>query len=391
MAAFSGNLNSNSLYVGLYNAYKLVNEIADGLSGLEDEIVGKYAMDGGNYEDQIVFTDTDVLASRVFDPDDGNVLAPEMIADTKQQVITINKRRQIGLYNQAFRTKQAWMKADAFDAFNSSVQRQIGNTKKVYDLSKIFVAIGTHAGAGAQAVSIDVTTPTTGLTGSELSRVKTLTIGDGISNTMVKLKDFTRDFNNNGFLKSFDEGDFDIYVNAEIWSTLVKTGLPVIFNKDGVLQSVKPIPARFFGAPAAAGTADGSTHRAMEEYKIRVNAQGQYAANGTTIKNVFAGELLPAGTPIVAAGTAETTGSGAFSINGKSITVTYYSTVHAYAEDADKLGVIVHKNGLKYIRSWSINSSFNNDKNHSVNMYATWQFADPEFLDSYPAVSIDLV
>ena len=54
MANFSGSLNANEFYNGLYNAYKLITTFADGLSGLDRGLASRFKADGGMYKDKSV-------------------------------------------------------------------------------------------------------------------------------------------------------------------------------------------------------------------------------------------------------------------------------------------------------------------------------------------------
>ena len=98
MANFIGSLNTNEFYNSIYNMLRLSYVYADNLAGLDDSLANKYRADGGMYNDQSIYTDMDIIYSRVWDPDDTNVLAPEAVVKPVQQTITTDKFRQIGLY-----------------------------------------------------------------------------------------------------------------------------------------------------------------------------------------------------------------------------------------------------------------------------------------------------
>ena len=87
--AFTGTLNTNEFYNGIFNAYRLIYTVSDGrdFSSLAD----MFRVDGGRYADKSVFTDMDVLMSRPWDPEDGNILASELTVSPKQQQITVNQ------------------------------------------------------------------------------------------------------------------------------------------------------------------------------------------------------------------------------------------------------------------------------------------------------------
>lgn len=388
MAAFSGTLNTNSFYNSLFNAYRLIETYADSLSGLDGSLASEWRVDGGMYSDKSVYTSMDILSSRDWDQNDTNVLQPEMRVKPTQQEIEINKKRQIGLYTEEYLSKRAWMAPEVFSAFQAVVGAQVGKTKRLYDTLKCNVYAGTTESAvGSQTQTI---TFTQGATDEETNRLEAQLIAKTIADTFVKLGDPSRDFNDNTFMDAFDEDKFEIIWNADFYNKVLYTDLPTIFHKDNLVKNGKVLAARYFGDKVTSSTtANGTTHRALEEYKIRVDNAGAYSATGTYIKNVFPGDLLPSGTPIVAPSTAETTGTGNFTIDGKVYPITYYSTVHAYAVNAKKICKIVHKKAVKYLSSFQTETEFWNPKALTTNRYLTWAFADPDRLAYLPFVSIN--
>lgn len=389
---FSGTLNTNEFYNGLFNAYRLITTFSDGLDALDDSLANKYRSDGGMYHDKSVFTDMDVLASRVWDPSDTNVLAPELTVAPVQQEIVTDKKRQIGLYSDTYLSRRAWLDATAFDAFNSVVQAQVGNTKRLYEQRLVDVFIGTESTSiGEQSQVIDVTTAVGAATGDEAHRIAAQTIAKGVADIVTKVKDSTRDFNDYEFVKAYNESDLDFIWNAEVYNSILYTDLPTIYHKDELLKSGRVLPARYFGTKVTSSTtANGTSHRALQEYKLRTDASGNYSATGTYLKNVFPGDLLPSGTPIVAPTTAETTAAWTTTYNGRGYTFTVYSTVHAYVENANIACKIVHKNGVRYLSSFETSTEFWNPKNLTTNRYLTWLFAEPQHLANYPFITVTL-
>lgn len=393
MAQFTGTLNVNEFYNSLFNAYRLITTFADGLDGLDDSLANRFRSDGGMYADKSVFTDMDVLMSREWDPSDTNVLAPELTVAPAQQEIVVNSKRQIGLYSENYLSKRAFMDPTVFDSFNSVVQAQVGNTKKLYEQRLVDTFIGTHTTTiGSQAQQADITTAVGSATGEEANRLAAQEIAKVMADILVKVKDSTRDFNDYGFMKAYNKDDLEIIWNSDWYNRILYVDLPTIYHKDELLRSGTVKPARYFGTPVTSSTtADGSTHRALQEYKIRTTAVGAYSATGTVLKNVFPGDLLPAGTPIVAPTTAETTATWNTTLNGRGYTFTVYSTVHAYAVDGDIIAKIVHKNGVRYLSSFETSTEFWNPKNLSTNRYLTWMFAEPQHLSNYPFITLTKV
>ena len=392
MANFTGTLNTNEFYNSLFNAYRLITTFSDGLDALDDSLANKFRSDGGMYQDKSVFTDMDVLMSREWDPADTNVLAPELTVAPVQQEIVVSEKRQVAIYVEQYLAKRAWMDPTVFDAFNSVVQAQVGNTKRLYEQRLVDVFIGTEStSTGEQAQNIDITTAVGSATGEEANRLAAQCIATAMADIMVKVKDSSRDFNDYEFIKAYNESDLEIIWNASWYNKILYTDLPTIFHKDELLKKGHVLPARYFGSATAAGTANGTTDRAMDEYKIRVDAAGDYSASGAYLKNVFPGDVLPQGTPIVAHNTALTTASWTTTYNGRGYTFQVYSTVHAYTEDGDIICKIVHKNGVRYLSSFETSTEFWNPKNLTTNRYLTWMFAKPQHLANYPFITATAV
>ena len=404
MANFTGTLNTNEFYNSLFNAFRLISTYADSLSGMDGSLAAEWRTDGGEYNDKSVWASMDILASPEWDQNDTNVLAPEMRVKPAQQEITVNKKRQIGLYTEAYMSKRAWMDPTVFAAFQAVVGAQVGKTRRLYDTLKCNVFAGTtQSSVGSQTQTItfltesgegvtDEATPvtTTYADVEKLNRLQAQAIAQKIADIFVALQDPSRDYNDRGFMDAFAEDRFKIIWNADWYNKILKIDLPTIFHKDELLKNGKVLASRYFGdIVASSTTANGTSHRALEEYKIRVDGTGAYDAAGTVIKNVFPGDLLPAGTPIVAPSAAETTGSGSFTIDGRSYTITYYSTVHAYAVSSKKICQIVHNDCVRYLSSWETETDFWNPKALTTQRYLTWCFADPERLVHLPFVSVN--
>ena len=394
--AFTGTLNTNEFYNGLFNAYRLIYTVSDGrdFSSLAD----MFRVDGGRYADKSVFTDMDVLMSRPWDPEDGNILASELTVTPKQQQITVNQKRQIAMTSEQYLSKRAWMDPSVFDEFNGVVQAQVRNTKRLHEqrLINVFIgtttATGTKAASGSQNITVDVTTAVGDTTGEEKNRITAQKIMASLAELFADLEDSTRNYTDNGFMKAYPEDSFMIIWNSAWYNSILNIDLPTVFHDEGLkrlLMSGKKITPRYFGAAVTtSATADGTTNRASAEYAIRVNASGEYAAAGTAFKNVFPGDLLPKGTPIVAPGTAETSAKVEFTVNGRKVTVLTYSTVHSYVADPTVICKVIHKDSVKYLSSFETETEFWNPKNLRTNRYLTWMYADPEYLAAYPFITV---
>lgn len=387
MAAFNGQLNSNEFYNSIFNQIRLAMVYANNLEGLDDSLAARYRADGGMYHDKSVYTDMDILYSRVWNPEDTNVLAPEAVVAPKQQEITVNKFRQIGLYTEEYLSKRAWQDAAKFDEFRSVVGKQVSETKKVFEQKMVDTYVGVIQNGGSQNRTLEL--PVVADDAEAQNRLQAQAIAKEIGDVLVKMKDTSNLYNKNGFLKSFNSDDFDVVWNAEYYNKVLYTDLPTIFHKENLLKEGKVLDSHYFGTETIGSTttANGTTVRARREYFIPVDASGAYAAAGPNVTHVFPGDLLPNKTPINATGVDTFTNITA-TINGRRRTVSACTLAFAYIANTKVICKIIHKDAIKYLSSFETGSEFWNPKNLTTNRYLTWAYAEPETLDGYPLITI---
>lgn len=387
MANFNGSLNTNEMYNSIFNMLALVYTYADNLGGIDDSLASKYRTDGGMYHDQSIYTDMDIVYSRVWDPDDTNVLAPEAVVKPVQQVITTDQFRQIGLYMDEYLSKRAWMDASKYDEFRSVVQKQVRDTKRVFEQKLVDTYVGGVQNGGAQDVTL--TLPTVADDAEAQNRLQAQAIATKIGDLFTDLGDTSTKYNKNGFTKSFKAEDFDIIWNSTYYNKMLFTDLTTIFHNENLLKKGHIMPSRYFNTTALSGktTADGTSVIARREYFIPVAANGEYAAAGPNVTHVFAGDLLPNKTPINSTGS-DTFTSITATINGKSRTVKAATSAYAAVLQPKVICKIVHKDAIKYLSSFETQTEFWNPKNMSKNRYLTWAYAEPETLDGYPVITL---
>ena len=386
---FNGRLNTNEFYNSLYNAARLYMIYADNLKGMDKKnLAEKYRTDGGMYNDQSVFTDMDVLYSRIWDPNDTNVLAPEAVVKPVQEKITVDQFRQIGIYTDEYLSKRAWMDPATYDEFRSVVQKQSAETKRLYEQRMVDVFVGVEPSAASQKITLTLPTDTDA---EKQNRLQAQAIAKKIGDLFVELKDTTSNFNVNGFIKSFDKGDIDIIWNADYYNQIRYVDLPTIFHKEDLLENGIVLPARYFGKRdtiTGDAHADGTDkYRAEMEAFIPVDATGKYSASGTNVVHVFPGDVLPNLTPISAEGTADYL-TKEFTVNGVKRTIQYYTDVRAYEVDPKIICKLVHKDAVKYMSSFETATEFWNPKNLTTNRYLTWAYAKPKLLNGYPFITL---
>ena len=386
MAAFTGSLNTNEMYNSIYNMLRLAYIYANNLSGLDDSLANKYRTDGGQYSDQSIYTDMDIIYSRVWDPDDTNVLAPEAVVKPVQQTIVTDKFRQIGLYTDEYLSKRAWMDAAKYDEFRSVVQKQVSDTKKVFEQKLVDTFVGGVQNGGAQDVTLTLPTDSDA---EAQNRLQAQAIATKTGDLFVELGDSTDKYNKNGFTKSFKPEDFDIIWNSKYYNKMLFTDLTTIFHNDNLLKKGHIMPTRYFNTFALSGktTADGTTVISRREYFIPVDNSGAYAAVGPNVKHVFPGDILPNKTPVQSTG-ADTFANITTTINGKSRTVKVCTSAFAAVLQPKVICKLVHKDAIKYMSSFETGTEFWNPKNLSTNRYLTWAYAEPETLDGYPIITL---
>lgn len=395
---FLGGLNSNEFLNGLFNAYGLVYTYGNNLGGRGDSLAERFKADGGQYRDQLVYTDVDVLYSRIWDKADTNVLATENKGMYTQQYISVDSFRQIGLTVDQFLTKRAWMDAGKYDEFRTVILKQINDTKQVYEDTLVDTFVGVHV-SKADAANVTVTMPTDD-DAEKQNRLRAMEVFKTIGDTFNSLADYNRSFNENKYLKRFSEGDCMLVFSDKYANEFRYVDTPTVFHKEDLLAKGKILNRKYFGSPinSEVTVADGNTHRAVENMLITISASsGEYKApaSGTNaVVQVFPGDLLPKGTPLTteeatynANVTVYFTGLGGSGM-GKAFTASVCTKANAYAEDNKIICKIIHKDAVKYLSSITTQTEFVNGKNHTQNMYLTWGYSYPAALKGYPFITV---
>lgn len=367
-------LNQNKIFAALYNQIISIDTFADNIKGTYSELVDKARVDGGLYGDTKVYLSTDVLKSAPWgnDAEATNLLALHRPPAPKTQTITLDQFRQICLTVDNYLTKQAFATEGAFSQFNSAIQAWIRDTKKVYDSTTYNVFIGnTASNTGKQTLQIGLATATSGLTGEEKNRVEAQTIAQYLADLFVEMEDVSRDFNDNGFLRSVAEGDIKVIWNSKYLNKITKIDLPTIFHNDGLVAKLTDykLPARYFGKPV--------TESDIGSGKI-IKANGEYDSTKGTLRvmreldynnvHYFAGDALA------------TSGSYVGVVGGLEV-------ADVYIEDGDVVCKIVTKLP-PYMSAFEVGTSFFNPKSLTENHYLTFGHNTLAYLKNYPFITV---
>ena len=334
-------LNQNEVISALYNQIISIQTNAKNISGVYGKLLEAMRTDGGMYGDTKLFIETDCLTSNEWGKDDEaqnllEILRPEAPAT---QAIVIDTFRQIGVTLDDYMTKRAFADEGSFSQFNSVIRGWIADTKKVYDATTFNVAVGTMASEKeSENISLDLT---------DVASVGQA-VGQAIADLLVNLGDVSRDYNDLGFLRSYDEEDIIVVWNAKYVNEIKKVDLPALFHKEGLIDKFEQyvLPARYFGTKVKAA-GDGKTVRSLVE---------EVYPDGT---HVFAGDLIPTG-----------------------------ETSDAYKEDANVICKIMAKGSVPFMSSFSVGTSFFNPKSLTETQYLTWSHNSIQYLKGKPFITI---
>ena len=361
MPAFTGALNPNEIFSSIFNMIisQQVNasNVKEGFSSL----VNKARTDGGLYGDTKLYYDTDVLKSHAWggDTEASNLLSLDRPKDPECQAISLNVFRQIRVTVDYYLSKRAWKDEGAFAQFNSVTLGWLRETKKVYDQTTYNAFIGTAVSAVQADKNITlsgITAPATTADEEANARLRAQIIGKGIADLMVAMKDVSRDFNDYGHLKSYDEDEVMIIFNARYVNEITYLDLPTIFHKEGIVKKINQemLPARYFGDILTASKTVGATDdvRAMYEQEITVGGN-QY--------HLFAGDKFPVGA-VVASG-------DGYEVNDNIIA---------------KVVTVLPP----YMSAFEVGTSFFNPRSLTENHYLTFAHNSLEHLYAHPFVRV---
>ena len=347
---FTGQLRPNEIFAALYNMIISQQVFSDNIKGTYSELVDKARVDGSMYGDTKLYYATDVLKSVEWgdDAEAANLLALHRPEAPSTQAIYIDKFRQISLTVDNYLSKRAWGTETAFAEFNSVMLGWIRDTKRVYDATTYNTYIGTaETDEGRQKLTI---TPISGQNDA-------LTMAEFLANLLVDMKDVSRDFNDYGYLRSYDEGDLRVIWNAKHYNALKKVDMPVIFHNDGLLNEFDQtvLPARYFGVKV------GSNHTLFTIPAEGINTYRTLVERDVDGKHLFPGDIIDEGNQVYEDET--------------------------YMEDDTVAFKVVHKNSVPFMSAFEVGTSFFNPKSLTENHYLTWGHNTLAYLENYPMIT----
>ena len=352
MAAFTGQLRSNEIFSALYNMIISQEVFADNL-GEHQTLVDKARVDGSLYGDTKLYYSTDVLKSTRWgnDAEAVNLLALHRPAAPKVQAIHLDQFRQICLTVDNYLSKRAWSSEGAFSEFNDVMLGWMRDTKRVYDGTLYNVFIGTTVSPKAGQTR---ELPVKGLTDA---KEEAMLIAQGLADLFVEMGDYSRKFNDNGFLRSYAKDGIKVIWNSKFVNKIRKVDLPTIFHKDGLIDKFEEevLPARYFGEKKDKAHTSVAGERSVIEK--------DYSLSGV-VTHVFPGDLIPVGVSVAAN--------------------------EAYVEDADVICKVLVKLP-PYMSAFEVGTSFFNPKSLTENHYLTFGHNTIEYLENYPFITVKAV
>lgn len=244
----------------------------------------------------------------------------------------------------------------------------VGATKKLYEVTLINAYLGTVEGASTKS---DLEIPLSEITetGEAKNRLEAQTIAQYIADLIVDMKDYSRDYNDYGFMRAYNEGDLMVIWNSKYINKINKLDLPTIFNKAGLMDKFEQnvLPARYFGTIVDTNALpEGLT--TQSNGKIKIGA----GYSGATVRTLeednfasghkFAGEALAAGDE--------------------------FAPGKAYFEDEDIICKVITKDTIKYMAAFETATDFFNPQALVTSKMLVWGFSAPDRLLGQPCVTV---
>lgn len=357
---YNGTLRSNLIYASIFNMIISQRVFSDNIKGTNAKYMEEAREDGTLYGDTKLYYACDILKSRDWlnDAEAPKLLELERPQAPKTQAITMDVFRIIKVTLDSYLSKQAWSTEGAFSEFNSVVESMLSDTKRVYDSTLFNTFIGTNeTDIGKQEIEITLPkAPAASATEQEVeayNRVSAQTIAKKMADTFDELEDPNRDYNDYGFMRSYDMSDFRVIWNSDYLNKITKLDLPTIFHKDiydGLLTD--KLPAKYFGTINASTGTTQATNKT-----IRSLIETDYDS-----VHVFPGELLP--------------GNVAYQAN------------KTYTED-DSIACKIYKKGaVPFMSAFTVATSFFNPQSLTDTRMLIFGHNTLEQLHNYPFITV---
>ena len=374
-------LTANEIYDTLANMIISQQVFADNLSK-HQTLVDKARVDGGLYGDTKLYYATDVLKSVAWgnDAEATNLLSLDRAVDPKVQNIKLDIFRQIRLTVDNYLTKRAFADEGTFASFNGVMLGWMKETKKVYDGTLYNVFIGTTEADGKddegnQIQPVGYAVKTVDIDADSNSAGEN--IAKFMADLFTEMSDYSRDFNDYGFLRSYGDSEIKVIWNSKYFNQVKKIDLPSIFH-DEALQSTfagDVLPARYFGRAVAAG--DKGSGKVIGSDGVYDNTKGTLRVNkeievtiSDTAYHLFPGDAIPNGATVKASGN--------------------FEEADVYVEDDSVICKVVTKLP-PYMSAFETGTTFFNPRSLTESHYLTFGHNTLKYLKNYPFITVKAV
>lgn len=370
MTNFNGQLTPNKIFGSIFNMIISQEVFADNIKGTFSKLVDMARTDGTLYGDTKLYYATDCLESVDWlnDAEAANLLELHRPDAPNVQAIKMDKFRQIRLTVDEYLTKQAWATEGAFSSFNSIMLGWMRDTKRIYDSKLYNTFIGTQESAvGEQTQNLTLVQGTN----------DGLQYAEKLANILVGVQDADRDYNDLGYIRSYDESDFVVVWAASKYNSVKKIDLPVVFHNEGLLGNFETavLPDKYFGKVVGTeGTSTtieaNTTIRSLIETKYQVtnaaaDSRAKLGKDGNYYVHVFPGDLLP-----------------------NSVT---FNQNEAYTTDDTIAFKVIHKRAVPYMSAFEVGTSFFNPRALTTNHYLTFGHNTLERLVDKPFITVKVI
>lgn len=357
---FNGMLNTNKVFGALFNMIISQTVFSDNIKKIAgSNLLEMSKVDSNLYGDTRLYYSTDVLHTREFlgDSESSNLLQINRPKAPKVQKIVLDNFRQIDITTDTFLSKQAFSTEGAFSQFNSTILQWLNDTKRIHMTTMLNQYIGaTETNIGKQTQEIQLQKVEGDIEAT--NKLEATAIAEKIANILVDLTDISRDYNDYGYLRSYDAGELVVIWNSEYYNKIKKTELPLFFKQDFIdkFSNEDVLPSRYFGKmnTMEVTQTDGLTIRSAKEQII----------NGV---NYFAGDLLPEGITLV-----------------DEVKILYPT----YTEDSTIVCKIIHKDSTPLMGNIEIGTNFFNARSLTTNSYISFAYSTLDYLKNYPFITL---
>lgn len=365
MATFTGQLNPNQIYGFIYNMILRQTVASDDFRAGYDTLLNEAKEDVGLLGDQILEYATDALEVLPWtgDGEAANLLKLHRPPSPECQTFTIDTYKIIPLTLDSYLTRQAWSTEGAFQQFNDRMLSWIADTKKAHEVLLYNTRIGIiSSDEGKQKDSVTIASV-------DDTSIFAREVAEKMANILADMKDYTTEYSDYGFLRSYRREDLKIVVPASVANRIRKVELPVIFHKDDLLEDFYVLPDRYFGnivGTSGTSTAGDKTVRSLIETRYTLDSNTDERAKqdkeGNWYVHVRPGDFIPEGV--------------------------IFNQADGYYPAQNIAFKIVHKKSLPFFSAFSTGTVFWNPRSLTNTHYAIFGYAEPEKSYNYPIVTV---